>query len=107
MDGTLTVQYWKSQEHLNAFARERMWIHFPNMLWQAKMSRETPHVGVWHGSFVVRAGEYESIYIYTPWKGLGKAGRAVPAAGSKRTARGRLGITDGTDLAEVDLPPAC
>jgi hypothetical protein len=82
-------------------------MHFPNMLWLAKMSGDAPHTGVsWQESLVVRAGEYESIYVNTPLKDLGKAGRAVPAADLKRTARERLGITDGTDLARVDLPAA-
>jgi hypothetical protein len=35
---------------------------------------------------------------------LGKAGRVVPATGRRRTARGRLGVTDGNDLNEFNLP---
>jgi hypothetical protein len=58
------------------------------------------------GSFVVRPGERESIYVNTRLHGFGKIRRAGSAADWKQIAHGRLGITDGTDLAEVDLPAA-
>jgi len=52
----------------------------------------------------VRDGEYESIYVNCPQILLGKAGNVVPAIGHKKTARGRLGKTDGTDLDHHDIP---
>ena len=45
--------------------------------------------GIWHETFLVRAGEYEAVYGNTPARGLGKAGRLVPIAESS-SARERL-----------------
>jgi hypothetical protein len=47
-------------------------------------------VGIWHETFLVRAGEYESIYSGMPRRGLGLAGRLVPATGARASARERL-----------------
>lgn len=107
VDGSLTVQYWRSQDHLNAYARERMAKHFPAMVWSAGVMKLSAHVGFWHESFKVHAGEYEGVYVNCPRILLGKAGRVVPAKGQRRTARGRLGVTNGTDLDDVNLPENC
>ena len=45
--------------------------------------------GIWHETYLVRAGEYEAVYGNMPPFGLGKAGRLVPVAESK-TARERF-----------------
>jgi hypothetical protein len=47
-------------------------------------------VGIWHETYMVSAHQYEAIYSGMPPFGLGKAGRLVPAAGYKDTARGRF-----------------
>ena len=104
VDSTMTIQYWRSQEHLNAYARERMSKHLPGMIWSSRLMKVSAHIGLWHESFTVRAGDYESIYMNCPRILLGKAGRLVPATGKKRTARGRLGTTDGDDLNRLGLP---
>ncbi len=45
--------------------------------------------GIWHETYLVRAGEYEAIYGNMPPFGLGRAGRLVPLAEAK-TARDRF-----------------
>ena len=40
--------------------------------------------GIWHETFLVRAGEYEAIYGNMPPRGLGKASRLVPVAVCRR-----------------------
>lgn len=104
VDGPISLQYWRSQQQLNAYARDHMSKHFPNMLWTSKTMKSSPHIGIWHESFNVRAGEYEGIYVNCPQILLGKAGGVVPATGGRRTARGRLGVTDGKDLNQHDMP---
>jgi len=106
VDLGLTVQYWRSQDHLNAYARQHMAKHFPAMIWSSKMMKLSDHIGFWHESFKVHAGEYEAIYINCPQILLGKAGTLVKAQGSLRTARGRLGVTDGKDLDDAALSQA-
>ena len=48
--------------------------------------------GIWHETYLVRAGEYEAIYGNMPPFGLGKAGRLVPLSESS-SARHRIKTT--------------
>ena len=57
-------------------------------------------MGIWHETYRVRAGEYEAIYNNMPEFGLAKAGGWVPATGKNSTAKGRLGLSDGSDYPE-------
>ena len=92
---TVIVQYWKSFEHLEAYARSGANGHLP--AWKRfneQMRKSRGDVGIWHETYRVRAGEYESVYSGMPKFGLGAAGRLVPATGRRETARGRLGDAD-------------
>jgi Domain of unknown function (DUF4188) len=87
--GLLVVQYWRSFEHLEAFARDPGDLHRPTWLeWYRRDPRG--RTGIWHETFLVRAGEYEAIYSDVPEAGLAAAGRAVPLTGANRSARQRL-----------------
>ncbi len=89
--GLTSVQYWRSFEHLEAYARSQDHQHWP--AWVAFNKRTAANrgdVGIWHETFRVRAGEYEAVYSGMPAHGLGKVGRLVPAVGRRETARGRL-----------------
>jgi hypothetical protein len=83
------VQYWRSFEHLEAFARDPGDLHRPTWL---EWFRRDPQgrTGIWHETFLVRAGEYEAIYDSVPESGLAAAGRAVTLQGGS-SARRRLG----------------
>jgi Domain of unknown function (DUF4188) len=86
------VQYWRSFEHLEAFARDEDDPHLA--VWRDYWKRvgQSGRTGIWHETYLVRAGEYEGIYGNMPPFGLGRAGRLVPAAQSS-TARDRLRAT--------------
>jgi hypothetical protein len=86
----LIVQYWRSFEALEAYARMRDGKHLP--AWNAFNRRvgRSGDVGIWHETYLVRSGEYETIYNNMPPFGLAKATAIVPASGSRETARGRL-----------------
>jgi hypothetical protein len=91
MSPGVIVQYWRSFEHLEAYARSRDHLHLP--AWAAfhkRVSYADDDVGIWHETYLVQAGAYEAIYIGMPAFGLGKAGRLVPINGSRDSARGRL-----------------
>jgi hypothetical protein len=45
--------------------------------------------GIWHETFLIRDGEYETVYGNMPAKGLGKASKLVPVSKSS-TARNRI-----------------
>jgi hypothetical protein len=84
-------QYWRSFEQLEAYARNKDAKHWP--AWVAFNSQVASNgdVGIWHETYVVRAGEYETVYNNMPPSGLGKATELVPASGRMETAAGRLG----------------
>ena len=94
--GLMVVQYWRSFEHLERYARSHDHLHWPAWVaFNRRMAATRGDVGIWHETYCVRAGEYEAIYSGMPPIGLGAAGRLVAAAGRKESARGRLGQNMG------------
>jgi hypothetical protein len=85
----MVVQYWRSFDHLEAFARDADDPHLA--VWRNYWKRlgKSPRSGIWHETFMVRAGAYEAIYGNMPPHGLGKVGDLVPVAAS-RAARQRV-----------------
>ena len=89
--GTL-IQFWRSSEHLNAYAQSRQNAHLP--AWRAfnqNARKSGGAVGIWHETYRVAAGQYETVYVDMPAFGLGQAGRRVAATGRRATAAGRMG----------------
>ena len=83
------VQYWRSFDHLEAFAKDKDDPHLE--VWRRYWRRvgKSDRTGIWHETFLVRAGEYEAVYGNMPPRGLAKAGRLV-AVGESSSARARL-----------------
>ncbi len=83
------VQYWRSFDQLEAFARDKDDPHLD--VWRQYWRRvgRSGRTGIWHETYLVKAGHYEAVYGNMPAHGLGKAGRLVPASESS-TARARL-----------------
>jgi hypothetical protein len=83
------VQYWRSFEHLEAFAKNADDPHLE--VWRNYWRRvgKSTRTGIWHETYLVRAGEYEAIYGNMPPHGLGKFGRLVPVS-EATSARERL-----------------
>jgi hypothetical protein len=72
--GPAVVQYWRSQEELDRFARGVMhksaWRH-----WNRE-GRDSGAVGLWHETYQVHAGAHESVYVNLPVFGLAAAGQS-------------------------------
>jgi hypothetical protein len=87
--GGIIVQYWRSHEDLDRFANDKNDVH--TAAWRNYWKRvgNRPGTGIWHETFLVRAGEYESIYSSMPPFGLGKATKLVPVKSGVQ-ARDRL-----------------
>jgi hypothetical protein len=87
--GGLIVQYWRSFEHLERFANDKDDVH--SVVWRNYWKRvgKDTRSGIWHETYLVRAGEYEAIYGNMRPIGLGKAASLVPLSEGS-TARGRL-----------------
>jgi hypothetical protein len=96
----IQVQYWRSREHLMAYARSRDTVHLPAWRHFNQVVSKTTAVGIWHETYLIRAGEYECVYGNMPLFGLAKAARRVEISGGRNTAGGRLGLTDGGDAPE-------
>jgi hypothetical protein len=88
--GPMLVQYWRSFEHLERYARDPDARHLPAWRRFNQAARGSGDVGIWHETFRVRAGEYEAIYGGMPRVGLARAGAHEPL-GSTSTARARIG----------------
>ena len=95
---TMVVQYWRSFDHLHNYSTDKTRAHLP--AWQAfnKAVHTSGDVGIWHETYLVRAGEYENVYGNMPAYGLGLAGELFEAKGRRGSARGRLKQTDNKDL---------
>ena len=85
------VQYWRSFEQLEAYARSADLAHWPAWVaFNKRIGGTRGDVGIWHETYRVAAGQYEAVYSGMPAFGLGKVGQLVPASGSRETARGRI-----------------
>ena len=86
----LMVQYWRSMDQLLAYATDRDAEHLP--AWKAfnRSIGTGGAVGIWHETYAVSPGRFESVYVNMPRFGLGRAGAVVAASGARSSARGRL-----------------
>lgn len=90
--GLTLVQYWRSFDHLERYARSHDHLHWPAWVaFNKRMAASRGDVGIWHETYCVRAGEYEAIYSGMPPTGLGSVGTLVKASGRKESARARMG----------------
>jgi hypothetical protein len=96
--GPAVVQYWRSFEDLDRFARAPGEPHLP--AWKAfnRAVRGSGEVGIWHETYQVRAGESEAIYGNMPRMGLALAGRHIPVGSTGQSAARRISAV------EVDAP---
>lgn len=99
--GFCFVQYWRSFEQLEAYARDPDAKHLPAWARFNRTIRGTDAVGVYHETYRVRAGEHEAMYVDLPRMGLAAAASHVPV-GSSSTAAVRIGDrAEGQDEAPV------
>jgi hypothetical protein len=88
------VQYWRSFDHLERYARNRDQQHWPAWVaFNRKVGNASGDVGIWHETYKVSAGQYECLYGAMPRFGLAKAAGHVPATGARESARGRMTAT--------------
>ena len=83
---TLMVQYWRSAEQLLAYAKNKDAQHLPAWRDFNRCIGLDGSLGIWHETYLVAAGSYESVYVNMPAFGLGKAGALQPAAGRMASA---------------------
>jgi hypothetical protein len=84
------VQYWRSFEELEAYARDADAEHLPAWGRYNEEIGSSGAVGIWHETYEIDPDSYETVYNNMPAYGLGEAGRLVPASDENASASGRL-----------------
>ena len=87
---TYVIQYWRSFDDLENFAKAPDDEHLPAWRWYNKLGKDARDAGIWHETYRVAAGAYESIYVNMPRFGLAEAMSHVPLTSAKRSARARI-----------------
>ena len=89
--GLVIVQYWRSFEHLEAYARAKDKKHWPAWVdFNRRVGSSRSDVGIWHETYIVKPGHFEAVYSGMPPHGLGKVGKLVAATGKREAARSRI-----------------
>ncbi|MEC0212047.1 DUF4188 domain-containing protein, partial [Paenibacillus ehimensis] len=83
--GPVVLQYWRSFEQLERYARHGA-VHLQAWREFNRKVAASGAVGIFHETFIVAQGQYECLYHNVPVFGLAKAGRHVPATGRRETA---------------------
>src|SRR5205823_13637613 len=90
--GLTLIQYWRSFDALEAYARSRDGQHWPAWVaFNKRMASSRGDVGIWHETYKIAPGQYEAIYSGMPARGLGKVSQLLSAEGARDSARERLG----------------
>jgi hypothetical protein len=97
---SLMVQYWRSFEHLERFARDADQPHLEAWRRFNRQIRESGDVGIWHETYQVAPGSVEAIYGNMPVFGLAAATASTPVGRVGQTAGHRM-QPDRPDLAPV------
>ncbi|MER7246725.1 DUF4188 domain-containing protein [Kribbella sp. NPDC000426] len=92
--GVTLIQYWESVEKLQAFAGDNNRTHRPAWVEYFRNSYKGGAVGIWHETYVVPAGNTETIYGNMPLFGLGRVKGVEPVSQRTETAAQRLHQTE-------------
>lgn len=97
----MLVQYWRSFEDLERYARDPKAQHLP--AWRAfnRRIRDNGSVGIFHETYRVTADDAETVYGNMPAFGLAAATSVVPVSGGRHSAAARLGVRPD-DIAPVE-----
>ncbi len=98
----LVVQYWRSFDDLNRFARDGRASHLAAWRKFNQVVGASGDVGIWHETYLVPASSAECIYANMPVFGLAAATRHVPVGTGRQTAAARVGATAADEPA---MPP--
>lgn len=90
---TLMTQYWRSMDQLLRYAHSRDAEHLPAWRRFNRSVGTGGSVGIWHETYAIGAGRYESVYVNMPPFGLGRAGTLHSATGERAQAIDRLRAT--------------
>jgi hypothetical protein len=87
---SILLSYWRSMDHLMAYASNRSAEHLPAWRSFNRLVGTNGDVGIWHETYRVHPGDYENMYVNMMPFGAGKVGELVDAHGPRASAAGRL-----------------
>lgn len=90
----IVLQYWRSMQQLLAYATNKNAEHLPAWKSFNRSVGTDGSVGIWHETYAIGAGRYETIYVNMPPFGLGRVGTLSAAEGRRQSAASRLGMPD-------------
>jgi hypothetical protein len=90
----IVLQYWRSAAQLMEYATDKTRAHLPAWSAFTRAVGNSGDVGIYHETYTVKPGAYETIYHNMPPFGLGRVGTLVPATGHYQAAKDRLGAED-------------
>lgn len=102
--GVALVQYWRSFDHLDRFARSPAATHLDAWKRFNQAVGADGSVGIWHETYIVQPGQYECIYGNMPRRGLAAFATHEPATGRRLTARRRAGMDGEPAVPAYDNP---
>lgn len=88
--GVGLIQYWRSFEDLERFAKDPSEPHLPAWRRFNRSVGSDGTVGIWHETYMVDPGQYEVVYGNMPVFGLAAATHHVSVQGKLDRAQGRL-----------------
>lgn len=93
--GKVIVQYWRSFEHLEAYARAKDKKHWPAWVdFNRRFGNSRGDVGIWHETYVVKPGNYD-IAACLPMAS-GRSANLLPPPGTREAARARMTAVQST-----------
>ena len=93
----LSVQYWRSYEHLERFARDETLPHLEPWRRFNRTVAKSGDIGIYHETFLVKADQYEAIYVDMPPTLLARAVGFSPIAAKGHSSRRRLGRDESNE----------
>jgi hypothetical protein len=97
------LQYWRSFAALTRYARQPDLAHLPAWGRFRQHVGDSGDVGIWHETYLISEGRYETIYHNMPPFGLGRVGQLVEATGGRESAAMRMRSRSASGApAEID-----
>ena len=87
---TIALQYWRSFDDLLTYAHDKSGVHFPAWGKFNKAVGNDGSVGIWHETYLIEPGKFETLYGNMPLFGLAAATNHVPATGRLAGAKDRM-----------------
>ena len=91
------LQYWRSFDLLESYAKDSAQSHLPAWKEFYRKANRGEAVGIFHETYCVDPGKFETVYGNMPRFGLGKVAGLAPAEGARNKARTRMNATGNVE----------